>query len=85
MLALIWLGIFPTGFAYVMRYFLIKRVGVSSFALAMNTVPIFGVIIAAVLLGEALEWRTVLALVLVLCGLAVARLGTKPELQKEKQ
>jgi len=83
MLALLWLGVFPTGFAYVMRYFLIKRVGVSSFALAMNTVPIFGVMIAAGLLGEPLEWRTLLALVLVLCGLAVARMGTQKKAQEE--
>ncbi|MGI9352365.1 MAG: DMT family transporter [Rhizobiaceae bacterium] len=71
--SLIWLGVFSTGFAYVMRYFLVKRVGVSTFALAMNTVPIFGIIIAAILLGEVVEWTTMAALVLVLSGLMVAR------------
>ncbi len=81
--ALLWLGIFPTGFAYVMRYFLVRRVGVSTFALAMNTVPIFGVIIAAMLLGEILEWSTLIALMLVLCGLMITRMGSTRELQKE--
>ena len=76
LLALIWLGVFPTGLAYVLRYFLVRRVGVSTFALAMNTVPIFGIIIAAAILGEAIEWTTLLALGLVLTGLMVARYDT---------
>ncbi|MEM9277485.1 MAG: DMT family transporter [Pseudomonadota bacterium] len=79
--ALLWLGIFPTGFAYVMRYFLVQRVGVSTFALAMNTVPIFGIIIAAILLGEVIEWSTLTALALVLTGLLVARNDTAAKKQ----
>lgn len=73
--ALIWLGLFPTGFAYVMRYFLVKRVGVSTFALAMNTVPVFGILIGALWLGEVIELTTILSLMLILCGLWIARLG----------
>lgn len=71
--ALLWLGAVPTGFAYVMRFYLVKRVGVSTFALAMNTVPIFGIAIGAVILGEVVEWSTIAALALVLLGLIIAR------------
>ena len=77
--ALLWLGLFPTGLAYVMRFYLVKRVGVSTFALAMNTVPIFGIILGALLLGEIVEWTTLAALGLVICGLMVARMGTPAE------
>ncbi len=73
LIALVWLGVVPTGLAYVLRYFLVRRVGVSTFALAMNAVPIFGIIIAAAVLGEAVAWTTLLALGLVLTGLMVAR------------
>lgn len=70
---LIWLGAAPTGLAYLLRYWLVRRVGVSTFALAMNAVPIFGILIAAVYLGEVVHWSTLMALGFVLCGLAIAR------------
>ena len=66
LVALFWLGVAPTGLAYLMRYFLVQRVGVSTFALAMNTVPVFGIIIAAIWLGEMITSTTLIALLLVL-------------------
>jgi len=70
---LIWLGTAPTGLAYLMRYWLVRRLGVSTFALAMNAVPIFGILIGALYLGEVIHWTTLLALAFVLCGLIIAR------------
>ena len=81
---LVWLGVAPTGLAYLLRYWLVRRVGVSNFALAMNTVPIFGIVIAAVYLGEVVRWSTIVALIFVLAGLAIARWSTperKPALK----
>lgn len=72
-LTLIWLGVLPTGVAYLLRYWLVRRVGVSTFALAMNTVPVFGIMIAAFYLGETVHWTTLVALGFVLTGLAIAR------------
>jgi drug/metabolite transporter (DMT)-like permease len=76
MLALLWLGLLPTGLAYLLRFWLIKRVGVSIFALSMNTVPIFGIIIATWYLKEALEYSTLISLGFVLSGLAIAFYAT---------
>jgi len=73
--SLLWLGLLPTGFGYVLRFYLVKRVGVGIFAMGMNTVPIFGVIFGAVLLGEQITVTTLIALALVVCGLLIARLG----------
>lgn len=75
LLSLLWLGTLPTGLAYLLRFYLIRKVGVSIFAVGMNTVPVFGVLLGAVLLGEVIELRTVAALVLVVSGLVVARMG----------
>jgi len=75
LLLVLWLGVFPTGLAYLLRYFLVKRVGVSTFALGMNAVPVFGIIIAAFTLGEKIEWTTLLALACILVGLMIARSG----------
>ncbi|MCB1507824.1 MAG: DMT family transporter [Hyphomicrobiaceae bacterium] len=73
LLCLVYLGLFPTGLAYILRYHLIRTVGFSFFALGLNLIPVFGVILAALLLGEAISWRTALALALVLAGLMIAR------------
>ena len=78
--ALLWLGLFPTGLAYVLRFYLVRRVGVSTFAIAMNTIPVFGIILGAILLNEKVELTTIIALCLVISGLFVARLGA-PKLE----
>lgn len=74
-LALLWLGLFPTGLAYVLRFYLVRRVGVSTFAIGMNTIPVFGIIFGAILLNETIELKTIIALCLVISGLFIARLG----------
>jgi len=74
-LTLLWLGGFPTGLAYLLRFHLVKKVGVSIFAVGMNTIPVFGIIFGAIILGETVELTTLIALFLVLCGLFIARLG----------
>ena len=79
-LALLWLGFFPTGLAYVLRFYLVRRIGVSTFAIGMNTIPVFGIIFGAILLNEAVELTTIIALCLVISGLFIARLGT-PKLE----
>ncbi len=82
-LALLWLGLFPTGLAYVLRFYLVRRVGVSVFAIGMNTIPVFGIVFGAIILGEEIQTTTLIALFLVICGLFVARLGTqKPDEDK---
>ena len=75
-IALLWLGLFPTGLAYLLRFFLVKRVGLSLFALAMNSVPVFGIIAGAMILGEHIQLTTLAALALVLFGLVIARIAT---------
>ncbi|MEN0000326.1 MAG: DMT family transporter [Pseudomonadota bacterium] len=75
--ALIYLGVVPTGIAYVLRFHLINAVGYSTFALSVNMIPIFGVLLGALLLAERPSPQTGIALVLVLVGLFFARMGGK--------
>jgi len=72
--ALLFLGIAPTGIANIIRFYLIKKVGLTSFSLSVNLVPVFGLLFAALLLGEHITIRTALALVLILSGLFVSRM-----------
>lgn len=75
--AILFLGIVPTGIAYILRFHLIRTVGYTTFALGINLIPVFGVFLGVFLLGEALTLRVVLALCLVLAGLFVSRLKMK--------
>lgn len=72
--ALVYLGLIPTGLAYIMRFYLIRKIGYSTFAVGLNLIPVFGVILGILMLGEALSIRIVLALMLIVCGLFIARL-----------
>ncbi|MEL6436145.1 MAG: DMT family transporter [Pseudomonadota bacterium] len=75
LMALVYLGLVPTGIAYVMRFYLINAVGYSTFALSVNMIPVFGIILGALLLGEQPSPQTGIALTLVIVGLMLARRG----------
>ncbi|MEX3009143.1 DMT family transporter [Hoeflea sp. TYP-13] len=77
MFALVYLGLLPTGFAYLLRFYLIRKIGYSTFAIGLNLIPVFGIFLGVWLLGEPLSLRIVLALALVVCGLFISRLGPK--------
>jgi drug/metabolite transporter (DMT)-like permease len=73
--AVIWLGVIGTGIASVMRFYLARTIGYSFMALAAYMIPVAGIAISAVLLGETVSTTVLIALTLVLAGFAVARLG----------
>lgn len=78
LLALLYLGIFPTGLAYIIRTQMVRRVGISVFSHVGNLIPVFGVIFGAVLLSEPVTLSTMGALALILTGLALARTASRP-------
>lgn len=73
LVAVAFLGIFPTGLAYILRFHLIKKVGYATFALSINLIPVFGVLLGIIVLGERLTLNVAVALVCVLSGLFIAR------------
>ncbi|MDF2374326.1 MAG: DMT family transporter [Rhizobiaceae bacterium] len=73
-LAIIYLGVFPTGFAYLLRFHLIRKIGYSTFAMGLNLIPVFGVFLGVWLLDEPLSWRILAALIFVVCGLYIAQI-----------
>ena len=76
--SLIYLGLLATGIATILRYRLIRTIGASYFSLGMNLIPVFGVILGALLLHEHVAWTTWIALVLILTGLFIARKAPAP-------
>ncbi|WP_438996988.1 DMT family transporter [Candidatus Puniceispirillum sp.] len=72
-LAILWLGALPTGFAFFLRYHLIKRAGAGFTSFIGYLIPVFSVFLGALLLGETLGLDKFVALGLILTGLAVAQ------------
>ena len=72
---LIYLGVFPSALGYVLRYYMIQKIGVSTFASSLNLIPVFGVFLSAILLGEALSVNVFISLALIVTGLFIIRRG----------
>ncbi|MEH6630927.1 MAG: EamA family transporter [Halopseudomonas aestusnigri] len=73
--ALVYLGIIPTALAFVLRFYLIREIGVSFASYVGYLVPFFGVLWGALFLSERLPPTTIIALVLIVSGIAVSRLS----------
>ncbi len=73
--ALVYLGIIPTALAFVLRFYLIREVGVTFASYVGYLVPFFGVLWGALFLSERLPPATMIALVLIVLGIAVSRLS----------
>jgi drug/metabolite transporter (DMT)-like permease len=76
--ALAFLGLAPTGIAYILRYHLIQAVGYSLVVMGINILPVAGVAIAALTLGEPVPLTMIAALVLVFAGVIIARNAATP-------
>jgi Predicted permease, DMT superfamily len=78
-LALAYLGLFPSGIAYILRFHLIRTIGYTRFSMSANLVPVFGIVLGVVLLDEPLSLSIAIALAFVLAGLFIASGGRSAE------
>lgn len=78
-LAILFLGVFANGFAYLIYFRLTGTVGAGFTAMTNYLVPVMGVLWSGLILGERPSLRALAALLLILGGVAVAhlRLGVK--------
>lgn len=75
------LGIFPTGIGGILLIILIQRTGAGFMALANYLTPLWAVAAGAILFDERLEITALLALAVILAGVAVSQSGRKIETQ----
>ena len=71
------LGIFPTSFGTILIFKLIARQGASFMSQINFMVPVFGVLWSMVFLSEVLPPNAIIALILILAGVAIARIKPK--------
>lgn len=75
--ALIYLGLFPTALANILLLQVINKAGVSFLALNNYLVPVFGVAIAAVTLGETIPAEMLSSLAIIFVGIFVSNFKRK--------
>jgi drug/metabolite transporter (DMT)-like permease len=81
LLSLFILGTMCGGIVYVMYVLLIMRAGVTFTSLNNYLVPVVGVIIGTVFLGEHIEWNVIVALVLIIISLMTNEFGKGKKVQ----
>jgi len=70
--ALLFLGIFGSGVAFVMAYYLIHEIGPTRTTMVTYLFPLGGVILGATFLSEQLTWQLITGAVLIVSSLVVA-------------
>ncbi|MBT58488.1 MAG: hypothetical protein CL393_03010 [Acidiferrobacteraceae bacterium] len=78
-LALIYLGIIPTGLAFSLRQVLIRNTGSTFMMQAAYLIPIFGIFYGWLLLGEPLKFSLFIGVIFVIVGIAISRMQVEVE------
>lgn len=76
--ALLYIGAFGTVIGFVWYYEGVKRIGPSRAAIFTNLVPVFGVLLAALLLGEPLSLSMITGGALAVLGVTIMNLSRSP-------
>jgi drug/metabolite transporter (DMT)-like permease len=77
--ALLWLGIFGSGVAFVMAYYLIHEIGPTRTTMVTYLFPLGGVILGVTFLNEQLTWQLITGAVLIVLSLVVANWEPKKQ------
>ncbi|HET9911052.1 MAG TPA: DMT family transporter [Anaerolineales bacterium] len=84
--ALLWLGIFGSGLAFVMAYYLIHEIGPTRTTMVTYLFPLGGVILGVLFLQEQLTWELLTGAALIVSSLAIANWEPKkPEVHEGQQ
>ena len=79
-LSLIYLGIFSTGIAWLLRFYILKHNGLVFQAQVAYLIPIFGVILGFVILNEVITSKVIISLIAVIIGIYIVKKGSKIKL-----
>ncbi len=77
LIAMIYLGIFPTALATLIYFYLLPKIGASRMSQINFLVPVVGVFIGVVLMGETLRVSAFYALIIILVAIYLVTSGQK--------
>jgi drug/metabolite transporter (DMT)-like permease len=84
-IALIFLGVLGSGFAFVLSYYLLHEIGPTRTSMVTYLFPLGGVILGVVFLNEDLSWQLVIGAVLIVLSLSVANMQPRKQEQNLKE
>ena len=76
-IALIYLGVFPTGVAWMLRFHILTKVGMVFQTQVAYLIPIFGIIFGYVIMGEQITWKVLVSLIIIISGIFMVKRGNK--------
>ena len=79
-LSLIYLGVFSTGIAWLLRFYILKHNGLVFQAQVAYLIPIFGVILGFLVLNEVITSKVIISLIAVIIGIYIVKKGSKIKL-----
>ncbi len=77
MIALLYLGVFPTGVAWLLRFNILKNNGLVFQSQVAYLIPIFGVILGYIFLNELITSKVIVSLLLVILGIYLVKTSNK--------
>ena len=81
--SVIWLGIGPTAIATMILFAVIERAGPTFLSTINYMIPIVAFFAGAYILAEPVEWHSIIALVIILSGIALTRFRANQTALKE--
>lgn len=82
-IALLWLGVFGSGLAFVMAYYLIHEIGPTRTTMVTYLFPLGGVLLGVTFLHEQLTWQLMAGAMLIIASLGIA--NWEPRKQESHQ
>jgi len=79
-LSLIYLGVFSTGIAWLLRFHILVHNGLVFQAQVAYLIPIFGVILGFLILNEEITPKVIISLIAVIIGIYIVKKGNKTKL-----
>ena len=76
-IALIYLGVFPTGFAWMLRFYLLTKVGLVFQTQVAYLIPLFGVFFGYLVMNEQITWRVMVSLIIIITGIFIVKKNDK--------
>jgi len=76
-ISVIYLGIFSTGIAWLLRFYILKNNGLVFQAQVAYLIPIFGVILGFLILNEEITYKVIIALIAVIMGIYIVKKSSK--------
>jgi len=76
-ISLIYLGVFSTGIAWLLRFYILKNNGLVFQAQVAYLIPIFGVILGFLFLKEEITPKVILSVIAVIIGIYLVKRSSK--------